>query len=96
MRRKQGGLRLVSSFDGERRGQPRHAIDGPAHLVGPDGRVHHVRLLDLSAGGALVSKPQFVDLLIERTFTLAGSAMPWERHAAVVRMSQRGLHLKFI
>jgi hypothetical protein len=96
MRRKRNGLRLVSSVEGERRGHPRHEIDGAAHLVASDGRIHHVRLVDLSVGGALISRPQHADLFMHMNFTLAGSAMPWERQAVVVRMSEHGLHLKFI
>ena len=79
----------------ERRGAPRHDVDGAAHLVGPDGRVLGVRLINLSATGALVTRPQRVQIFAGSEMRLAGAAMPWERAAHVVAVTPERIRLRF-
>lgn len=79
----------------ERRGAPRHAVDGAAHLVGQDGRVMGVRLINLSATGALVTRPQRAQLFAGSDVRVAGASMPWERTAHVVAVTPDLVRLRF-
>jgi hypothetical protein len=79
----------------ERRREPRHKINGSAHLIALSGKTLNVELVDLSRGGALVTAPKLAQVFVGESFKVAGSAMPWEREAQVVGVSHRGLHLAF-
>ena len=81
--------------DAERRREPRHRINGSAHLIAASGKTLNVELIDLSRGGALVTAPKLAQVFLGECFKVAGSAMPWEREAQVVGVSHRGLHLAF-
>lgn len=74
----------------------RHLIKGPAFLVAEDGRMTNVTLLDLSAEGAKVTRPEYDQSFIGCTYTLAGPSMPWERHAEVVAIGEHEIHLHFL
>jgi hypothetical protein len=80
----------------ERRRHKRHPLDGTAHLVLMDGRHLHVRVIDLSAKGAKVTRPKDQVVVEGQPLTLAGAGMPWERRAEVVLVSEAAVHLRFV
>jgi hypothetical protein len=84
-----------SEADMEQRKEPRHKVNGPAHLVTLDGRILGVDLRDLSANGALTTHPEVDGIDVGEALVLAGARMPWERQAVVVGVSPVGLHLEF-
>jgi hypothetical protein len=79
----------------DRRADLRHAINGPAHMIDRYGMLYHVTLLDLSAGGAAISRPPVAEVFVGSPIRIAGQAMPWERHATIVAVERERLHLRF-
>jgi hypothetical protein len=86
---------LQEEFVVERRLRPRREINGPGHVVLPDGAFRNVTLFDLSSTGARISLPNLYEPEIGEELVLAGEMMPWERRAKVVGVSGSGLHLCF-
>jgi hypothetical protein len=87
---------IARNWDIDRRiGGPRRAFNGPAVLHRPNGPVLHVDFVDLSAGGACVTRPR-CGVLVGDEIALSGATMPWERTAKVVGLSPRGMHLAFV
>jgi hypothetical protein len=78
----------------ERRRDPRYRVCGPAHVVDELGVVRHVTLIDLSAGGAMLSRPP-AEWHLGEPVVVAGYAMPWERRGRVVGMTAERLHVRF-
>jgi hypothetical protein len=87
-------LKAVPSLANRRRG-PRQPVDGPAHIVLPDGRLLDVTLRNLSSNGALISHPTFEPMYVGHQVILAGSRMIWERRARVVALTEDGVHVAF-
>jgi hypothetical protein len=79
----------------ERRLRARREINGPGHVVLPNGAFRNVTLLDLSSTGARISRPALHEPEVGEELVLAGEMMPWERRATIVGVSDAGVHLRF-
>ncbi len=86
---------VVGPPDGERRLGRRHRVNGSAVLTDGHGVMHHVRLVDLSAGGARLTRPASAELIVGATVGVTGPALPWERRGTLVALGDAELHVRF-